>query len=191
MEPETAAFNIVAHNMELTDRLQGYVEKKIARLDRYMPNLTAVHVDLSVENTRSAVNRQVAQITIRDDRGTILRAEERNGDMFAAIDQVVDKLYRQIERYRGKRRDRYRGSKVEDMSLGEELPIEESYADEETVIVRRKQFALHPMSAEEAIEQMELLGHDFYVFFSAEDESVSVVYRRHDGNYGLLQPEMG
>jgi putative sigma-54 modulation protein len=170
--------------------LQNYVEKKTDRLDRYMPNLTVIQVVLSQENTRSAQQRQVAEITIRDERGTILRAEERNSDIFAAIDQVTDKLYRQIERYRGKQKDRYRGGKPEEMVMGEPLPIEEEIAGEPLRIVRRKRFPLHPMSPDEAVDQMELLGHDFYIFFNSDDEAINLLYRRHDGNYGMLQPEM-
>lgn len=182
---------IHGHNLEVTPRLQNYVEKKVGRLDRYMPNLNSVRVDLTSEHTRSAVERQIAQITIRDDRGTILRAEERNSDIFAAIDSVIDKLYRQIDRYRGKRKKKYRGTQ-EDLNLGEPLPLEEDEELEEvTSIVRTKRFVLHPMSDEEALDQMELLGHDFFVFFNAEEEAINVLYRRHDGNYGLLQPEFG
>jgi len=181
--------SITTHNVDLTDRLREHVEKKTSRLDRYMPNLTDVRVDLSSQNTRNAVQRQSAQITIRDGRGTILRAEERTNDMFASIDAVVDKLYRQIKRYRGKRRDKYRGGGNDDVIMGEPLPFEEETAEvEESVIVRRKQFPLRPMLSDEAIEQMELLGHNFFVFFNADDEAVNVIYKRHDGNYGLLQP---
>ncbi len=181
---------ISSNNMDVTPRLRSYVEKKTARLDRYLPTLSNVQVELAMENTRSAVQRHVAEITIRDERGTILRAEERNSDMFAAVDAVIDKLYRQIERYRGKTKRRNRG-KGETLDLGDPLPITEEYVDEDQAIVRYKRFALHPMSAEEAIDQMELLGHDFYVFFNAEDDGVNVIYRRRDGTFGLLQPEMG
>ncbi|MBE2200816.1 MAG: ribosome-associated translation inhibitor RaiA [Anaerolinea sp.] len=182
--------SIHGHNVEVTPRLRNYVEKKTGRLDRYMPNLDNLRVDLSAENTRSAVDRQVAQVTIRDNRGTILRAEERSSDMFAAIDAVVDKLYRQISRYQGKQKRKWRGEATEETILGEPLPIEdESEGDEEQKIVRYKRFLLQPMAAEEAVEQMELLGHDFYVFFNMEDDAVNVLYKRHDGNYGLLQPE--
>lgn len=182
--------SVIGHNMEVTTRLQNYVEKKTSRLDRYMPDLTGVYVDLSAENTRSAVERQVAQITVRDKHGTILRAEERSNDIFAAIDAVVDKLYRQINRYRGKQQRKWRGNDtMEEASLGEPLPLEEQ-TEEETpqTIVRQKKFPLHPMSTEEAIEQMELLGHDFFIFYNAEEAAVNVIYRRRDGNYGLLQP---
>ena len=188
--------SINTHNVELTQRLRDHVERKTAKLDRYLPNLVEVRVDLSSQATKSAVQRQAAQITVRDERGTILRAEERDSDMFAAVDAVVDKLYRQIKRYRGKQIKGRRGggSTVEEMALGEPLPVEfEEAADfEEEVeptIVRRKRFTLQPMAAEEAIEQMELLGHSFFVFFDVDDEMVNVVYKRHDDNYGLLQPE--
>ena len=184
--------NIHSHNLEVTERLESYVEKKTDRLDRYMPNITQVNVDLSTENTRSVGERQVAQITVRDDRGTILRAEERSNDIFAAIDIVIDKLYRQIKRYRGKQQRPWRGNGgQEELLLGEPLPFEEEDDDEmEQNIVRYKRFPIQPMSTEEAIEQMELLGHDFFVFFSAEEEAINVLYLRRDGNYGLLQPDM-
>ncbi|MEJ2747219.1 MAG: ribosome-associated translation inhibitor RaiA [Anaerolineae bacterium] len=182
---------INGRNLEITQRIENYVQKKTGKLDRYMPNLVKIHVDLTEENTRSAVQRQVAQITIRDDRGTILRAEERSSDMFAAIDAVVDKLYRQINRYQGKRRRKWRNVGGEEPILGEPLPLEEEIEEpEEQVIVRYKRFPAHPMPAEEAIEQMELLGHDFFVFFNPDDEAINVLYRRRDGNYGLLQPEL-
>jgi putative sigma-54 modulation protein len=180
---------ILSNNMEVTPRLRDYVEKKTARLDRYLPSLSSIQVELAMENTRSAVQRHVAEITIRDERGTILRAEERNSDMFAAIDAVVDKLYRQIERYRGKNRAKTRG-KGEELEIGEPLPIAEEMFEADHVIVRQKRFALHPMSAEEAIDQMELLATTS-TFFNVEDAAVNVLYRRRDGTFGLLQPEMG
>jgi putative sigma-54 modulation protein len=186
---------ILGRNMEVTTRLQNYVEKKTARLDRYMPNLAEVRVDLSEQNARSALDRHVAQITIRDSYGTILRAEERSNDIFAAIDKVTDKLYKQIKRYRGKRKDNRRGGGVEELIDLEPLPLEYDVEEEDEEaggdrIVRRKSFRMQPMSSAEAIDQMELLGHDFFVFFDAEDEAISVVYRRHDDGYGLLKPEL-
>jgi putative sigma-54 modulation protein len=180
---------IQSHNIEVTPRIQSYIEKKTSRLDRYMHNLSEVRVDLTEESTRNAVERQVAQITVRDGHGTILRAEERSNDMFAAIDAVVDKLYRQISRYRGKRRRRIRGSAGE-MPIEEPLPIDEEVEEvAEGKIVRNKRFILRPMNTEEAVEQMELLGHDFFVFFNADEDAINVLYRRRDDNYGLLLPE--
>ncbi len=182
---------IFTHHMELTPRLENYVAKKTERLDRYMPNLSEIRVDLTEQNARSALERQIAQITIRDNRGTILRAEERSNDMFASIDAVIDKIYRQISRYRGKQR-RSRRAAGEAEYLGEPLPVEDEGAEEEGwKIVRSKHFSLMPMSDQEAIDQMLLLGHDFYVFFNVDAGAVNVVYKRRDGNFGLLQPEMG
>ena len=184
---------INVHNVDLTPRLQSHVEKKTARLDRFMPNVAEIRVDLSSQNARSALERQVAQITIRDERGTILRAEERDSDMFAAVDSVVDKLHRRIKRYRGKQRQSRRGSGEAEVGYGEPLPSAEEVMIEEAetpTIVRRKRFPVRPMGPFEAIEQMELLGHSFFVFFNMDDEAINVVYKRHDGNYGLLQPAL-
>jgi putative sigma-54 modulation protein len=185
--------SVNGRNMEVTTRLRNYVEKKTGKLDRYMPNLAEVHVDLSETNARSAIERQVAQITIRDRRGTILRAEERSNDMFASIDAVVDKLYRQISRYRGKRQRKWRGGNDnnDEFIMGEPLPLEDELAEsDEPAIVRTKKFTMRPMSTEEALDQIELLGHDFFVFYNADEQGVNVLYRRRDNNYGLLQPDM-
>ncbi len=184
---------IYTHQMDLTTRLENYVAKKTERLDRYMPSLTEVRVDLTEQNARNAQERQVAQITIRDNRGTILRAEERSSDMFAAIDAVIDKIYRQISRYRGKQRRKWRSAGNGQEAMGEPLPVEleEEPTEEARTIVRSKRFSLMPMSPQEAVDQMLLLGHDFFVFFNAEEDAINVVYRRRDGDFGLLQPDVG
>lgn len=174
--------SIVTRNIDITPRLQEYVERKVGKLDRYLPGIDEARVDLRVENTRSAAQRQVAQLTIRT-RDTILRTEERTSDIFTSIDAVLDKMYRQIARFKGKRQDRWQ-------ALGEPVPIEEPLEEPVGEIVRVKRFELRPMSPDEAIEQMLLLGHRFYVFLNAENNSVNVVYQRDDGNFGLLQPEI-
>jgi putative sigma-54 modulation protein len=174
--------SVFARNLEVTPRLREHVEEKVERLDRYLPSIDEARVDLAVENTRSAADRQVAQLTVRV-RGTILRAEERTHDMFASIDAVLDKMYRQIARYKGRRKDRWH-------AVTEALPIEEPVEETNGEIVRVKRFEVRPMAREEAIEQMELLGHYFYVFLNADENAVNVVYKRDDGNYGLLQPEL-
>ncbi len=183
---------IESRSIELTDRLRNYVEKKTTRLDRYMPNIAEVRVELSEENTRSAGTQHIAQITLREERGTILRAEERSSDMFGAVDAVVDKLYRQINRYRGKRRRNRRGGSNDEFTGFEPLPLDFDELDEQqgSEIVRRKRFPLQPMSPEEAADQMELLGHDFFIFFNPDEQAVNVIYRRHDGDYGLLLPDL-
>lgn len=173
---------IQGKNIEVTDRLREYVEKKVGKLDRYLPTITEARMELSVEGTKSAKDRQVAQLTVRS-KGTLLRAEERTADMFASIDAIVDKMYRQIVRYKGKRYGRGRGP-------GEVPPVEEFEEEPPRRIVRTKRFQVAPMDEEEAIEQMELLGHDFFVFFNVNTDGINVIYRRKDGDYGLLEPEL-
>lgn len=179
--------NIKGKNIEVTDRLRDHVQRKIGKLDRYLPTITEAWVELTVEGARAAQDRQVCQVTIRSN-GVILRAEERADDMFTAIDTVLDRMYRKIARYKGRRADRWRGAGVN----VEPLPIETEQEADETpaAIVRRKRFQMTPMLPEEAVEQMELLGHDFFVFFNAEEGQTNVLYRRKDGTYGLLQPEL-
>jgi putative sigma-54 modulation protein len=174
---------ISGKNLEVSGRLKEYVEKKIGKLDRYLPTLTEARVELALENTKNAAQSQVVQVTLRNN-GTVLRGEERSSDFTAAIDAVLDKLYKQIDRYKGKRQ-RSRGQ-------GERTSAEVATESEKTAprIVRTKQFRTLPMTEEEAIEQMELLGHNFFVFFNRERGTLNVLYQRNDGNYGLIEPEM-
>lgn len=186
---------ITTRNVKLTPKLRSYCEKKTERLGRYMPNLAEVKVDLAEVNAKAQSDRQVVELTVRDATGTILRAEEREADIYAAVDLVMDKMYRQIKRYRGKmRRNRRSAPTVEELALIEglePLPIDDGMEEEDAgTIVRTKRFEMFPMSAEEAIDQMELLGHDFFMFFNVEVDAANVVYRRRNGTYGLLQPEM-
>lgn len=177
---------LFTRNLELTPRLQEYVEKKVSKLGRYLPNITDVRVDLSVEDTRSSAHRQIAQLTIRTPR-IILRAEERSPDMFAAIDAALDKMRRQITRYKTRRQDRWQ--RVEGEEEWEEMspPPEEAISGK---VVRVKRFEMVPMTPEEAVEQMELLGHQFFVFLNAVEGGINVVYRRQNGDYGLIVPEL-
>jgi putative sigma-54 modulation protein len=183
--------SIKGKNVEVTDRLSDYVEQKMGKLDRYLPTISEVWVELSREGARAAQDRQVCQATVRAN-GTILRAEERSDDMFTSIDAVLDKIYRQIARYKGKRKNRWRGAALpmEPLPLDIEEALEESFDEEASRIVRTKRFRMTPMSTDEAVEQMELLGHDFFVFYDADEGLINVLYRRKDGDYGLLQPEL-
>lgn len=176
---------ITGKNVEVTEWLRSYVEKKIGKLDKYLTTIDEARVELSVEKTRSAQDRQVVQVTIRSN-GKILRAEEKSADMFASIDAVLDKMYRQIARYKGKQRQRGRATPGEMPPVP--IPTDEEM---EPSIARVKRFRVNPMDEEEAIEQMELLGHDFFVFYNVRTDRMSVVYRRRDGDYGLLEPELG
>jgi putative sigma-54 modulation protein len=186
---------IHSRNLNVSKRLQDYVEKKLNRLDRYLPHISEVRLDLANEHYRKGGDRSIAQLTVRNSRGTILRAEEKSqNDIFAAVDLVVDKMYRQISRYKGKRRrhagDRFEATEPE-LAAAEALPIEGTDEIEEPAeIVRRKRIAMLPMNEEEAIDQMELLGHDFFVFYNANSGTINVLYRRQGGGYGLLEPRL-
>jgi len=191
--------SIAGKNLEITDSLRKYVEKKIGRLDRYLPSIQEARVELSVENTRAAKDRQIAQITLRA-KQTVLRAEESSADMFASIDAVFDKMQRQIDRFKGKRwskRAASEGGEALPAGAGVTMAAEQEsalYLEEPgeggPTISRVKRFAMVPMDEEEAVEQMELLGHDFYVFFNVNQSQINVVYRRRSGDYGLIQPEL-
>ncbi|MGQ9850210.1 MAG: ribosome hibernation-promoting factor, HPF/YfiA family [Aggregatilineaceae bacterium] len=187
---------IHTRNVDVTPRLQEHVEKKVSKLDRYLPNIQEVRVDLAIERRKQGMDQCIAQLTLRNTRGVILRAEEKKQpDIYAALDVALDKMYRQIERYKGKRKRRAAGRfyETEQTLLGvEAVPGTESEEEEEekTAIVRRKTVTLVPMSEEEAIDQMELLGHNFFVFLNAETAKVGVLYRREDGNYGVLEPRI-
>lgn len=179
---------IFARNLEVTERIQKYVTRKVSKLDRYLDNIDEARVDLAyMKSARSAEDRQVAQITIRG-KGFILRSEERADDIFAALDTAIDKMQRRIERYKGKRfRGRGNGKSVSDV-VSSSATEEEA---EEPIIARRKRFALTPMDENEAIEQMALLGHEsFFIFFNAKTNAINVLYKRRDGTYGLIEPEL-
>lgn len=188
--------NVHGRNIEVTDWIQQYVEKKVERLERYLPQAREAKAELVYSETRAAADRYTAQLTIWAN-GRILRAEESTGDIFASIDAIMDKMSRQIERYKGrryknKRREAAAGAADADLAATI-LPEEAEVEAEENLgnVVRTKRFLVQPMTHEEAADQMELLGHDFFVYFSVEAQALNVLYRRKDGNYGLLQPEQG
>lgn len=183
-----------ARNMRLTDNTREYVEKKAAKLERHLPGIDEIRIELSHAKTaRSATDRQVAQITVRG-KGFILRTEERSDDLHGAFDAALDKISRQIERYKGKH---YHGrgdgrSAAEALEMEEEeMPMDDT-GELLPLIARRKKFMVLPMTEDEAVEQMRLLGHDnFFVFFNADKNSIQVVYRRRNGSYGLIEPVVG
>jgi putative sigma-54 modulation protein len=176
-------------NMELTDRITEYIEKKVPRLERLLPGIESLKFDLSfAKNARNRSDREISQITITG-KGYVLRTEERDVDLFAAIDRSVDKMQRQIERFKGKRnRSRGDGTPASEVAP---LPAEEE-TEPRSVIVRRKTFTLIPMDENEAIEQMALLAHeDFFIFYNVNTNSINILYRRRDGDYGLIDPKIG
>lgn len=178
---------IRGRNIEITDQIETYARKRIARLERFLTTVSQAELELAQENTRSRAQRQIAQLTLRMTPGILLRAEERHADLLAAIDLVVDKMERRIERFKGRREGRIRPEALEVVSSG---GASEETGEAGGRIVKVKRFEVTAMTPEEAIEQMELLGHDFFIFYNPETASINLVYRRRDGNYGLIQPEL-
>ena len=183
--------DVYGRNNEVKNRIQDYVTKKVNKLDRYLPGIEEARVDVAyVKSARSASDRQVAQITVRG-RGFILRSEERSDDIFTAFDAALDKMQRRIERYKGKRY-RGRGDGRSAAEVVSEAPPEEESGELGPVIARRKRFTLVPMDEMEALEQMELLGHEnFFVFYNVTTNAINVLYKRRDGTYGMIEPVIG
>ena len=172
---------VIAKNIDLTPALKEMVEKKISKLDRYFEPSVTARATLSVQK-----NRQKIEVTIPFN-GVILRGEETTEDLYKSIDLVEDKLERQIRKQRTKlARKNSSGSlrypDFNSVDFKEEL-------EEDSKVVKTKSFNVKPMSSEEAILQMELLGHNFFVYQDADTSKVSVMYKRKDGNYGLIEPE--
>ena len=196
--------SIHGDGIKISDGLDQYARSRIDKLDRYLPNIAQVGVELAIIRTHRGADIAIAQITVQHARGAILRAEERldieNRDTIRyAINKAVDKLHRQIDRFKSKRkskaqkvRDKYRATLAE-LDAAEELPESVlAFSDEaepQTEILRRKQVELIPMNEAEAIEQLELLDHNFYMFMNAVSTQVNVLYRRDNGGYGILVPQ--
>ena len=192
--------HIQGNNLRVTDGLKTYVQKKLERLDRFLPNIMDIRVELEREHTRRGEDLAVAQITVRHKRGAILRAQEKTpGEIELAFNEAVDKMYRQIQRFKGKRErkghERFSAT-LEELGIAEALPDVQYDGDvvdevaQEPQVRRRKDVAVTAMSEDEAIEQMELLGHTFFIFFNQAIGSVNVVYKRRAGGYGILNPQV-
>ncbi len=181
-------------NVEVTEWVQEYVEKKIRKLERHLPQVKEARAELTHSPTRAAEDRFTAQLTLWAG-GQIMRSEESTSDIFASIDATIDKMATQIERFKGRHYEkRRRDSAVVNlgMDMTAEAVAEQAAAEEPEAghILRHKQFVVQAMNEEEALEQMELLGHSFYVYFNPEAKAVNVVYKRKDGNYGVLLPTL-
>jgi putative sigma-54 modulation protein len=175
------------NNVEVSETVKAYVEKKVGKLGRYLPTLDGGKVEISREGTKLPQQRFTVQVTL-ESRGTLIRAQEKSKDMHAAIDKVVDVLSKRIERYKGKLYDK----KSRAVSLARQgAAIEEMEAEAPRRVVKTKHFLVKPMPVDEAMHQMELLGHNFFLFLDADTERLNLLYRRDDGNYGLIEPEQG
>ena len=173
-------FIISGKNIEVTPGLKDAIEQKLGKLERYFTPETEINVTLSVEK-----GRQKIEVTIPV-KGNIIRSEQSSTDMYVSIDLVVDVIERQIRRYK----TRLMNQKYDGTSFKQEfMEQEDDVEDDEIRIIRSKKFAIKPMDVEEACVQMELLGHDFFVFRNADTFEVNVVYKRKGNTYGLIEPE--
>lgn len=172
-------FNIHGKKVEITEPIKKYIEEKIGKLDKYLENPEDISATVVV---RIRGIEQIVEVTIPIQK-IILRAEESHSDLYAAIDIVSDKLERQIRK--NKTRMNRRSSKGD--TLGFDLSFESSKEEEESTIVKRKEIEMKPMSEEEAILQMNLIGHEFFVFKNVESGEVDILYKRKDGNYGIIE----
>lgn len=173
----------IGKNIEITSALKGTIEKKLSRLDRYFGEDHTAHVTLTVQKSRQTIEVSIPL------SGVIIRSEESADDMYVAIDLVIDKLERQIRKHKTKLEKRIHSDSLKfyDLSFSEAAASETE--EHNGKIVKTKKFAYKPMNVEEAVLQMELLGHNFFVYMCDDSSEVNVVYKRHDGNYGLIEPE--
>jgi putative sigma-54 modulation protein len=170
-------------NVEVTDSIRTYAEQKLAKLDRQLGDATRVELELLVEKNPSIADNQVAEATVFT-KGPVLRAREASRDMKASIDQLTEKLLRQVTNYREKRTRPYARHRDD----GGAAQMSEVSDESQPTIVKMKQFPVKPMTPEEAVSQLELIGHDFFVFRNADTDEVNVVYRRRTAGYGLIEP---
>jgi putative sigma-54 modulation protein len=174
---------VKGRNVEVSDSIRSYAEEKLRKLERQLHDLTLVELELAVERNPSISANQVAEATIWT-KGPVLRAREATSDMRASIDALTEKLLRQVKHYNDKRSRR---SARGNGGLSGGVPVAEETSPQ---IVKSKQFAVKPMTPEEAALQLELIGHDFFVFQNADSGDVNVLYRRKDGGYGLIEPQI-
>ena len=189
----TIPVSIELQHVKVAKRLLEYIERKLSKLDHFLPDVESAAVELSLRaGVRSLSERKVAQVTVRA-RGKLLRAEETSDVLRAAVDRAIEKIHRQVERFKGKHtvRRSVRGGLPRISAILAEAPeieIDDEAAVDE--IMRRKSFKISLMSEFEAVDQMMLLGHTFFVFLHADTSRVNVVYRRKGGGFGLLLPEL-
>jgi len=172
---------ITGQSIEILPTVKDYIEKKFGKLDRHFQNINGTKVELSEQKTKSQDQRYRVQVTL-DANGTLLRAEERAENLLVAIDKVVPVIDRQIEKYKGKftRKGNKNGPSIK-AELNEEPAPE---------VVRTKRFTMKPMTVEDAVIQMELLGHNFFLFYNSATKEYNLLYRRKDGNYSIIEPEL-
>ncbi len=177
--------NIKSRHFDLTNSLKEHIEEKIQKITKHFNQIIEVEVELIVEKNPSISENQTVEVTLFT-RGPVMRAKESSQDMYASVDMVIDKIERQVEKYKGK--IYHSNNKASSHLTGIKLHHSEEIKFDRPRIVKTKRFELKPMTPEEATLQLENLGHDFYVFTNSETDEVNVLYKRRDKNYGLIEP---
>jgi putative sigma-54 modulation protein len=177
---------IAKNNVEVSETARMYVEQKIGKMGRYLPAISEGKVEISQEGSKVPEQRFTVQVTL-DSKGVLIRAQEKSGDIRTAVDRVVDVLTKRIERYKGKLYDKGRG--ISFARQGAAIEAEE--VEPPRRVVKSKHFLVKPMPVDEAMNQMELLGHDFFLFVDSDTDRLNLLYRRKNGDYGLIEAELG
>ncbi len=179
---------IAGTNIEVTPAVRRYIESKLGKLNRHMGNIIEIKAEVSEENTKAPEQRFLVRVTVSGEAGgAVFHGEERGEDFYRAIDKVAAVMIRQLEDHKGKLHKKGRGNPLARGKFNETA----SRPGPARKVVKTKHFIIDPMSLNEAIEQMEILGHNFFLFFDPDAEMIKLIYRRNDGDYGLIEPEIG
>ncbi|MFC2068275.1 ribosome hibernation-promoting factor, HPF/YfiA family [Chloroflexota bacterium] len=177
--------HITGTNIQVTPEVQIFIEHKFNKLSRYLSSVIESKVEISEEKTKSPQQHYLVRVTIAG-KGVVFHGEERGDELFLAINKVVSIMSRQLEQHKGKLLNK-RGNSL----AKSQLNTEGERLEPKNKVIKIKRFTVKPMSVDEAIDQMELLEHDFFLFFNAVAEELNLLYRRNDGNYGVIEPELG
>jgi putative sigma-54 modulation protein len=180
--------HITGKNVDVLPPVREYISRKLGKINRFLPNILSFDVVASEEKTRAPEQRFIVQVTL-DSNGTLIRGEERGQDLYTATDKVAEVMSHQIEHYKGKLPYSNKRSSPSIRTTTTEVvaAVEEESVETGPRVVKTKRFDVKPMDLDEAIDQMELLGHDFFLFFNPDNNRMNLLYRRKDGNYGLIE----
>jgi putative sigma-54 modulation protein len=185
--------HITGKNLELSPEARNYITKKMGKINRFLPDILSFDVVASEEQTRSPDQRFIVQVTL-DSKGTLIRGEERGRDLYTAIDKTAEVMNRQIEHYKGKlpyaRKRSSPSIRTNTNEVAAGVAAEAAESEPELKVVKVKKFDVKPMSLEEAVDQMQLLGHDFFLYYNPDDHRMNLLYKRKDGNLGLIEPQV-
>ncbi len=190
---------IKGRNIELTPALKDYTEEKIGKIDRYFDRGTKIEVELGVEKNPSIADNQTIEVTVFADHSSVIRAKQSSPDMYASIDEIIGKLSKRLKKLKDKNDSRHNkhrketirgnGYSEEDLAVMAAVAAEDAEIEpDDMMIVKRKQFSVKPMTPEEAVLEMDLLGHNFFFFTNSQTDTPNVIYKRRDGHVGLIEP---